>query len=316
MNSIYGTSHGIAPNDADTQLAQWERIVMADRAARERMPALSMIGEEVRRQDRDRFTTALFAPEDRREDLFALYAFNAEVAGIREKVTEPMMGLMRLQFWRDLLAGVYAKNTPAPTHPTAETLIAAIHRRNLPRAPFEAMLDAREQDMASHPPLDREAFVAYARATGGAVQRLAASVLGAGDEDSQAAAEAVGTAWAITGLLRAVPFHAAQDRVYLPASDLSGQGIDAYVVAAGKPHDAVATVAADLGGEARELLKEARLRRKRVDRAALPALLPAVLAEGYLRRMKRFGWNVYHPDLARPNVRPLRLMLSAALRRY
>lgn len=85
---------------------------MAESARRWRSPELSLLGEQVRRHDRDRFVTALFASQDRREDLFALYAFNADVAGIREKVSEPMMGLMRLQFWRDLLDGVFEKGTP------------------------------------------------------------------------------------------------------------------------------------------------------------------------------------------------------------
>ncbi|EKV31576.1 Phytoene synthase [Caenispirillum salinarum AK4] len=289
---------------------------MPDSARQPRTPDLSMMGEEVRRQDRDRFMTALFAPEDRREDLFALYAFNADVAGIREKVSEPMMGLMRLQFWRDLLEGVFEKGTPPPTHPTAEALIGAIRRRNLPREPFDTLLEARERDMDDQPPDDREAFLAYARGTGGSVQRLAACILGAGDEETLAAADAVGTAWAITGLLRAVPFHAAQNRVYLPAAELTGRGIDGYVVAAGKPHDAVAAVAADLAGAARARLAEARGLRGRVSRAALPALLPAVLADGYLKRLQRLGWNVYHPDLGRVDVRPLRLTAAAFLSRY
>lgn len=289
---------------------------MADRAQTARTPALSMIGDEVRRQDRDRFTTALFAPADRREDLFALYAFNADIAGIREKVTEPMMGLMRLQFWRDLLDGVFEKGTPPPVHPTAEALIGAIHRRQLPRAPFDALLDARELDMEDQPPEDRAAFLGYARHTGGAVQTLAARILGGTDEETLAAAEDVGTAWAITGLLRAVPFHAAQNRVYLSAADMAGRGIDGYTVAAGKPHEAVADIAGELAGEARARLAEARARRRRVNRSALPALLPAILADGYLKRLQRLGWNVYHPDLARADVRPLRLTAAVFLSRY
>lgn len=58
---------------------------MAESARRWRSPELSLLGEQVRRHDRDRFVTALFASQDRREDLFALYAFNADVAGIPRK---------------------------------------------------------------------------------------------------------------------------------------------------------------------------------------------------------------------------------------
>ncbi len=59
----------------------------------------------VRAQDRDRFLAALFAPADKRQDLFALYAFNVEVARVREVVREALPGEVRLQWWRELIEG-------------------------------------------------------------------------------------------------------------------------------------------------------------------------------------------------------------------
>ncbi len=69
----------------------------------------------VRRHDRDRYQTALFAPSDRREALFALYAFNYEVARVRESVTQPMLGRIRLQWWREVVDAAYA-GAPARRH--------------------------------------------------------------------------------------------------------------------------------------------------------------------------------------------------------
>ena len=66
----------------------------------------------VRQHDRDRFLTTLFAPDDRREDLLALYAFNHEVAKTREVVSEPTLGRIRLQWWRDNLEAIYAGQPP------------------------------------------------------------------------------------------------------------------------------------------------------------------------------------------------------------
>lgn len=290
---------------------------MVDAAARPaRTPPLSPVGEEVRRHDRDRFTTALFAPADAREDLFAVYAFNAEVASIREKVHETMIGFMRLQWWRDMLDTVYAGGAVPAGHPVAQALAEAIRRRDLPRDAFDAVLEAREQDMADEPPADRAAFLAYARGTGGGIQRLAAHVLAGRDAETAAAAEAVGTAWTVVGLLRAAAFHAAQRRVYLPAADLAAHGEGPEVVVAGVPHAAVAAVAEHLAGEAREVLAAARARRRAVRREAVPALLPAVLADGYLARLRRLDWNVFHPDMAVVDPQPLRLTLRAVLRRW
>jgi phytoene synthase len=76
--------------------------------------------------------TALFAPPDRREALLALYAFNAEVARIRETVTEPVLGQMRIQWWRDTLSGFASAEAAPSAHPTAQALGEVIARYDLP----------------------------------------------------------------------------------------------------------------------------------------------------------------------------------------
>src|SRR4030095_16474995 len=115
--------------------------------------------EQVRRFDRDRYLTALFARPQARADLMALYAFNLEVAKTRELVREPMMGLMRQQWWRDCLAKIYAGNERR--HQVVQPLAAAIRRHRLDRAPFDRLLDAREHDLGETPPADLPALVGY-----------------------------------------------------------------------------------------------------------------------------------------------------------
>ena len=66
--------------------------------------------KQVKANDYDRFLVTLFAPATSREDLFALYAFNHEVAKIREAVSEPMLGEIRLQWWRESIDGIYQGN--------------------------------------------------------------------------------------------------------------------------------------------------------------------------------------------------------------
>src|SRR5579862_1420843 len=95
---------------------------------------------DLQRNDRDRFQTALFAPGERRDALFALYAFNFEVARIREVTREPMIGRIRLQWWRDAIAEIYAGATPR-RHDIAEALAGSIRDHRLSRARFDALLD-------------------------------------------------------------------------------------------------------------------------------------------------------------------------------
>ncbi|HSV28726.1 MAG TPA: phytoene/squalene synthase family protein [Candidatus Omnitrophota bacterium] len=274
---------------------------------------MTQLAHQVRRLDRERFVTTLFAPEDARESLLALYAFNAEVARVRESVRESMAGMIRLQWWREALAG----ERPAETvrHPVAAPLIAACRAHKVSGEAFERLLDARERDLSPQVPADLEELEGYAADTSATITQLALELLDARDEASLAAGKAVGTAFALVGLLRSVPYQIATGRLMLPADALRQAGVDAEAVMVGTADPgAVATAAKPVGERARALLAEAR--RHKTEKRALAALLPAVLTSGHLRDLERGGWNVFDPRLKKPRTMPVRLAVNALLRRY
>ncbi len=254
-----------------------------------RSDGLSPLAELVRRHDRDRFQTVLFAPAARREALFALYAFNFEIARVREVVREPMLGRIRLQWWREAIAAAY-EGGMVRRHDVVEGLSAAIRAHRPDRAGFEALIDAREADLEA-PPGDLAALEAYAEASSGRLCRLAAELLGAGEPEALAAADEVGTGYALAGLIRAMPFHAAAGRRYIAADAVPA------VVRAAEAH-----------------LAAARARRRAVPRPVLAALLPAIVASGFLRRLRRAGGDPFAPALARPDPLQSWRLLAAALR--
>src|ERR1700692_3778381 len=88
-------------------------------------PGLSPLAALIRRHDRDRYQTALFAPADRCEALFALYAFNYEIARVRAAGPQPMLGQIRLQWWREAVAAAY-RGAPPRQHVVAEPLALVI----------------------------------------------------------------------------------------------------------------------------------------------------------------------------------------------
>jgi phytoene synthase len=266
---------------------------------------LSYVAQEVRRFDRERFVTALFAPSDRREGLFALYAFNLEVARVREAVNEPMLGRMRLQWWRETIGGLFDGDRPA--HPVAEALSRVIGPRHLSRWPFDRLLDSRERDMADQPPSDMAALEAYAEGTAATLNGLALEVLGVLDDRAYRAARHVGIAWALTGLLRAVPFHAAAGRLYLPSSLLDRQGVSVQEVLAGKGSPGLVKIAEAMAERARHHLAQARTYCGEMERAALPALLTAPLAETYLDQLRRAGGNPMDTGWSQTRPRPAKL---------
>ena len=274
------------------------------------MPELSHCAEQVRRQDRERYLATLFAPADVREDLFALYAFNLEVAKTAELVSEPMIGRIRLQWWRDCLDEIYAGRPRR--HAVATPLAEAIGRHGLTRAHFDRLLEAREFDLDGEAPESLAALEAYAEGTSASLMQLALEALGL---DPSNAARHLGIAWALTGLARAVPFHARQKRLYLPADLTAEAGLDPADLFELRSSPALRQVVEVLAGRAAEHLRECR--GSRPPRAARPVHLLAPLAERHLAVLRRAGHDPFDPRVrAEPTGTAWRLVWAALLRRY
>ena len=255
--------------------------------------------EQVRRFDRDRYLAALFARSGPRADLLALYAFNLELAKIREMVREPMMGLIRLQWWRDCIAEIYGGNVRR--HQVAQPLAAAVARHGLPRESFGRLIDAREADMDVAAPANLAALVAYGESTGGALLELAARIVT--DDRSAATAELsaardLGTAWALIGLVRAIPFHSRGKRVYVPQALMAEAGVAADDLFELRPGPGMAAAVRRICGEAERLMVQAGAAMPRPPRSAFPVFLMAVLARRHLGFLKASGFDVFDPRLA------------------
>jgi phytoene synthase len=269
---------------------------MAEREPQILDEAAAYCAAELRRHDSDRYLTALFAPASRRVDLFALYAFNLEIARAREMVREPIMGRMRLQWWRDSIKDIYAGSVRR--HAIVEPLARAIALHKLPRATLDRLIDAREADMTDEPPADLPALIAYAEATASSLIELALVIVGKGDATRAGpAARSVGIAWSLTGLLRAVPFHARSHRLYLPLALLDDAGVAPRQLFDLQPPPALARVVEVVAGEAARHLAEGRAAARGLPRRLLPALLPAVLADLYLQRLRDASYNPFDPRL-------------------
>ncbi|WP_421694634.1 phytoene/squalene synthase family protein [Aestuariivirga sp.] len=107
---------------------------------------MSPVEEIVRVHDRDRYLSTLFAPDDKREALLALYAFNAEILRVRDVVSDPNIGMIRLQWWRDTIDSLYDGGDGAG-HPVAEALARAIKAGQLPKQALVDLITAHEFDL-------------------------------------------------------------------------------------------------------------------------------------------------------------------------
>lgn len=213
----------------------------------------------VRERDRDRYLSSFFAPDDKRPHLLALYAFNAEVSRVREVVSDPTIGMIRLQWWRDTLDAIY-DGAGAAGHPVAEALAAAIAAGGLPKQALADLVTAHEFDLYQDQMPDLTALEAWLGETSSRLIQMAAMIL---DRDhAPQASEAAGLGGVAHGLalLLGDPRH--RGPFLPPGMDVAG------AIAHGQKRL----------GEALALLPA-------VPKPLLPAFLPLSLTGLYLKRI-------------------------------
>ena len=232
-------------------------------------PLLSPVGEIVRRHDPDRYFCTLFAPSDRRETLWVLYAFNHELARAREAVREPFAALIRLQWWREVVEGARRR------HEVAGPLGEALDTGRLIAADLAAMIDAREAETEAVE--TRDAFVTYVRGNAGGVMVAAARALGMAEPEPL---RDWGAAFGVTGVLRSVPALARQQRCLLPSDLIAAAGLTEALVLSNPTRPELRPIQNELSTLADNWLG----RPVTVPAKAKAAALPAFLARRDLRR--------------------------------
>lgn len=276
---------------------------------------LSPCGRLARHHDRDRYRVALLAPPEAREAQFAVIAFNYEIARVRELVSEPVLGQIRLQWWREAIGEIYAGRQRR--HEVVEPLGDAVRRHALSRDHFDRLIDARERDLDDGPFDTLAELESYAAATAVPVIRLALQSVGQGDGGAPAeAAVHIGTAWALTGLLRAVPHHARQRRVLLPAQLLQSAGIAAGDIIAAGAAGRIAGVVETIADRARLHLAAARALHRSIPAQAKAPLRAAVFVDAHLNRLRRAGYEVFRRPTGSDAMPVGRLLWSVLRGRY
>jgi phytoene synthase len=248
--------------------------------------AFAYCAELVRTADRDRFLSSLFAPAEYRGALHALYAFNIEVARVREVAREPLPGEIRLQWWSEVLNGERAEEASA--NPVASALLTVIERYRLASTKLTALIDARSFDLYDDPMARLTDLEAYASKTSSALIALAAQLLASGEgEVTETFANPAGIAYAVAGLLRTFPLHASRRQLYVPLEVLARHGVEPQDIFAGRSSKNLRAVFADLQDIARRHLLAAHQQIAILPDAALPAFLPVALVRPSLDRLAR-----------------------------
>jgi 15-cis-phytoene synthase len=237
----------------------------------------------VRAADKDRFLAALFAPAERRQHLFALYAFNGEIARVRELAREALPGEIRLQWWRDAIAGEARGEVSA--NPVAAALLDTVATCGLSPEPLIRLIDAHAFDLYDDAMATLADLDAYGRDTDGALMSLAARVL-SGD-DAAAAAASAGIACAVTSRLRSFPADVARRQLYVPLELLDRHGVARAAIEARQNSPELRVALVELREHAASAFAAFRRAATEIPERGAPAFLSAAVVPTWLGKLDR-----------------------------
>jgi phytoene synthase len=239
----------------------------------------------VRATDKDRYLAGLFAPAAARRHLHALHAFASEIARVRDAARESLPGEIRLQWWRDALAGEARGEVSA--NPVAAALLDTIAQCGLRKERLIALIDAHGFDLYDDAMPSLTHLDAYAERTAGTLFAVAAQILGGTDsDDANAAAAAAGIAYGVAQRLRTFPRDVACRQVFVPLDLLRQHGVTREEIEARQNTTGLRTALAALRAHAGAAFNQFRSAAQAVPEACAPAFLAAVLVPPLLARLE------------------------------
>jgi phytoene synthase len=253
----------------------------------------SYCAQIVREHDFERYAATLFVPPRARRPLLALYAFNVELRRIRDHVSQPLPGEIRLQWWRDLIDGDARGSVEAS--PVAAELMAAVSNHDLPRGELSQLVDARVFDLYDDPMPSLQALERYCDDTAGRLFALSARILDGASEAAGHAAHHAGIAQGLVEVIANLPFHAARKQLYLPQDVLNEAGATEADIFAGRPTPQLQAAIIRLADVARDHLDKALAAVSAAPPDAARIFLPLALMRRALNADNALAKNPFVP---------------------
>jgi len=254
--------------------------------------------EVVRTDDFARYASALFVPAPERRALLALYAFNVEICRVHALVSQPLPGEIRLQWWRDMLAG--KDHGGVEGNPVAAELLLAIRSYRLPVERLSRLIEEHQFDLYNDPMPTMAALEGYINDTSSALFSLAAAVMGPPSGEVEHLARHAGLAQGIVQVMASLPLDASQRRLFVPQQMLTKYGCDPEDLFAGRQTPKLREALDGMLGEARTHLDTAYTLLTSVAPEVRPAFLPLAQVRGELALLMRADNN---PFAVRPPSR-------------
>jgi phytoene synthase len=250
----------------------------------------------VRTHDFARYAFTLFVPTGERRALLAIYAFNVEISRVREQVSQPLPGEMRLQWWTDMLAG--EGHGGIEGNPVAAELQLAIQDWHLPVERLSRLIDEHQFDLYNDPMPTMAALESYLNDTVSALFSLSAGIAGGHSGEIEHLARHAGLAQGIAQVMTALPRDASRRQLFVPLQVLQRHGSGTEEVFAGQQTPKLRAVLDQLIGDAQGHLNTAFALLATVPPQVRPVFLPLKLVARDLMRMSRADSDPFVPHAA------------------
>jgi phytoene synthase len=249
--------------------------------------------ELVRTHDFVRYASTLFVPSAQRRALLAIFAFNVEISRVREQVSQPLPGEMRLQWWSDMLAG--AGHGGVEGNPVAAELMLAIGSGRLPVERLSRLIDEHQFDLYNDPMPTMAALEGYINETSSTLFSLAAAIAGRQSPEIEHLARHAGLAQGMTQVMTALPLDASRRQLFVPLQVLESHGSGIEEVFSGRQTPRLRAALDQLIGEACAHLNTALALLADAPPEVRPLFLPLALVRRDLQRMPRADNDPFVP---------------------
>jgi phytoene synthase len=217
--------------------------------------------------------------------MLAIYAFNVEISRVRDQVSQPLPGQMRLQWWTDLLAG--RDHGGIEGNPVASELLWTIRTWRLPVERLAQLIIEHEFDLYNDPMPSLSALEGYANDTASTLFACCARILVRPLEAIDHVARHAGLAYGMIDVINKLPQDTARRQLFLPQQFLQQHGSSAEEVFAGKQTPQNRAAVDQLVEEASKQLKTALTLLREMPVEVHPAFLPLALVRRDIKRMQR-----------------------------
>ncbi|WP_424981288.1 phytoene/squalene synthase family protein [Maritalea sp. S77] len=219
----------------------------------------AIISAQLRELDRDAYLASLVLPQQARMSVQTLFAFAAELAAVRHRISEPMPGEIRLQFWHDALDG--ETHGDVESNPLAKALFETIETRQLSKVPLLRMVAARRFDLYQDPMPNQNQFEGYAGEVSSIVFQYAAQICATESEEPEQFNDAsghLGVAQTYTRALYSFEHDRRRAQVFLPLNVFEAFGLKDTDIFAGTEKDKIVQALNSCAEDARAHLDKAR----------------------------------------------------------